>query len=167
MKITILFVVSLFFYQLSSADELDEAIADLQSGTVKYIGEKRWKKLHANSVKKDYVEYQRATAAFYSAQVKWAIIKPKSHGGYPYRSVLLRNNTTSAAVYKVLKADYLKEPTALKAYTLMCPALLYGKEELVAQLKKDIAADKYFSALLKKNLQNWKNYMNNLREQRQ
>ena len=154
--------------ELFAQEDIDRALEDLLSGEVKEIDEETWKRLHQQGVKEDYERYKQtieahrqAAAAFYSTQVKWSILRPQSHGGYPYRTVLFRKEFERYAIYKVLKKDYETDPTPLKAYTLVCPAIIARDEELIAKLRADLKEDPYLSARLEERFENWQNYLKN------
>ena len=162
-KTAVVVALSAMLLQVSSADELDDAIAALRSGIVKTIDEEKRNELIKKSGDKEFKALAESSASLYAAQVKWAILNPDQHGGWPCRSFLLHGDLKST-VYKSLKTDYEKEPTPLKAYTLMCPAMAVGDDELVDELEKKIGGDKYFSGLLKKNLPGWKNFLASMKE---
>lgn len=151
---------------LCAQEDIDVALEALRSGDVEMIDEATWKRIHKQGVEEDFGRYKetleahrQAAATLYSTQVKWSILRPQSHGGYPYRTFLFRKELEKYAIYKVLKKDYEKEPTSLKAYTLMCPAIIARDDELLVKLRNDLKADPYLSSLLEERFENWRNYL--------
>ena len=65
-------------------------------------------------------------ANFYIEQIKWSLISPEKHGGWPVRSFIVEEPDWIADIYRNLKKKAEETDDSLVDYALICPRLVYS-----------------------------------------
>jgi hypothetical protein len=73
-------------------------------------------------------------ADLYIEQIKWSLISPKNHGGWPVRSFIVEEPDWVADIYRILKKKAEQTDDPLIDYALICPALYMIDEPEVQRL---------------------------------
>jgi len=112
------------------ADPLDDLIADRKSGVTRVEPAKQQTTVQAGLARASSA-HASAMANSYFAQVKSSIIDPENHGGWPCRSSLVYQPTTRRTLTAILKARFERQPDAIVAYAVICPAIYERNNELL------------------------------------
>jgi len=112
------------------ADPLDDLIADRKSGVTRVDPAKQQATLQAG-LSRASSAHAGAMANSYLAQVKSSIIDPENHGGWPCRSSLVFQPTTRRMLTAILKSRFERQPDAILAYAVICPAIYERNTELM------------------------------------
>lgn len=85
------------------------------------------------AILRDQQSWTRHLAKWYVQQVKYSLLSPVNHGGWPYRSSLLESY--GPTIYKELKSmlNEQQPPEPIVAYALLCPAMAEDDEKTVSQ----------------------------------
>lgn len=112
------------------ADPLDDLIADRKSGVTRIDPAQQQATVQAG-LSRASSAHANAMANSYLAQVKSSIIDPENHGGWPCRSSLVYQPTTRRTLTAILKARFERQPDAITAYAVICPAIYERNNELL------------------------------------
>jgi hypothetical protein len=115
----------------AQADQLDDLISNMRTG-VAVDADQRKAIIHATG-EAAYNSYCDGMATLYLQEIKTAIVDPDHNGGWPVRSFLTEGADPYLRVglTKALQGLFDKEPNAVLAYALICPAIYTGNEKLV------------------------------------
>ncbi|BCU79852.1 hypothetical protein [Luteolibacter sp. LG18] len=95
------------------------------------------------------------SAGVYVNQVKAAVVAPKFHGGWPYRSSVLYHDTQK--VYDGVKEAYTRSSDTIYLFATICPALALGKVQEADEIREDLKnKDVFLSRLAEANIKLWK-----------
>lgn len=117
---------------LVHADPLDDLIADRKAGVTRVDPAKQQATVQAG-LSRSSSAHASAMANSYLAQVKSSIIDPENHGGWPCRSSLVYQPTTRRTLTAILKSRFERQPDAITAYALVCPAIYERNNELMSR----------------------------------
>lgn len=104
--------------------------------------------------KRPLQKYSDALTDLYVEQVKWSLLSPEEHGGWPIRSSLIR--AEGATIYKVLRQRVKATPKPILAYALLCPALQQKDETTVQECLLIAAKDPYLKTILKERMEQFR-----------
>jgi hypothetical protein len=109
---------------------LDDEIQRLREGKEITISDADFLKARTDRHDK-FLEF---AADLYIEQIKWSLISPKKHGGWPVRSFVVEEPDWIADIYRVLKKKAEQTEDSLIDYALLCPALYLVDEPEVQRL---------------------------------
>ena len=103
-----------------------------------------------------YNKFLGFAADLYIEQVKWSLISPKNHGGWPVRSFIVEEPDWIADIYRVLKKKAEQTDDSLIDYVLICPALyLVDEPEVQRLLGRLEQKDQFLYKQAHENLDRW------------
>lgn len=112
------------------ADPLDDLIADRKSGVTRVDPAKQQATVQTG-LSRASSAHASAMANSYLAQVKSSIVDPENHGGWPCRSSLVYQPTMRRTLTAILKSRFERQPDAITAYAVICPAIYERNHELM------------------------------------
>jgi hypothetical protein len=131
---------------------LDDQIQRLREGKKVTISDVDFLKARTEQ----YDKFLGFAADLYIEQVKWSLISPKKHGGWPVRSFVIEEPDWIADIYRNLKKKAEQTDDSLIDYALICPALYMADEpevqRLLARLEKK---DQFLYKQAHVNLDRW------------
>ena len=95
-------------------------------------------------------------ADLYIEQIKWSLISPEKHGGWPVRSFIVEEPDWIADIYRNLKKKAEQTDDSLVDYALICPALYMVDEPEVQRLLARLEQkDQFLYKQAHENLDRW------------
>jgi hypothetical protein len=114
---------------LLPADELDDAIAALLAGIVDEIDPDKWNAIVESTGDRAIAKYREGITELYLTQIKWSVIDPDDHGGWPVRSLLVMNESTAKTLAKELEQKLSAKREPIVAYALLAVSLHHGEDD--------------------------------------
>ena len=131
---------------------LDDQIQRLREGRKITISDAEFLKARTDP----YEKFLGFAADLYIEQVKWSLISPKKHGGWPVRSFVVEEPDWIADIYRILKKKAEQTDDPLMDYALICPALYMVDEPEVQRLLARLEQkDDFLYKQAHKNLDTW------------
>jgi hypothetical protein len=95
-------------------------------------------------------------ADLYVEQIKWSLISPKKHGGWPVRSFVVEEPDWIGDIYRILKKKAEQSDDSIFDYALICPALYMVDEPEVQRLLARLEQkDQFLYKQAHENLDKW------------
>ncbi len=131
---------------------LDDQIQRLREGKEITISDAEFLKARTDR----YDKFLEFAADLYIEQIKWSLISPKKHGGWPVRSFVVEEADWIADIYRNLKKKAEQTDDSLIDYALICPALYMVDEPEVQRLLARLEQkDQFLYKQAHENLDRW------------
>lgn len=92
------------------------------------------------------IEGKSNNGTIYLHILKRSILDPVRQGGWPIRSVYVKDEWEQAKTYRELKAIYEKDKSPIVAYALVCPTMYVNDFDLLPELIAKIGENKHLKA---------------------
>ena|SRR2546427_7308900 len=151
-----LFHWSPIVHEVLADDPLSDQIQRLREGKKVSISDSEFYKLRSASFDKFY----DVAAQVYIDQVRWSLIDPDDHGGWPVRSPLLMIPGVLEPIHQRLKAKSDETYDTIFDYALICPGLyMHNEAEVQKVLSRLKAKDAFLYKRANAELKSWRAYV--------